>query len=124
VLKRRDTGAKEVLPQSDVAARIPAALAQMQSDLYATAKQRLKSNTVLANSIGEVESILADVTAEKGGGKFVMAHLQDDPVCDARLKEFKATVRCIPLVDEYDGPGKCILTGEPVDRRVVIAKSY
>jgi prolyl-tRNA synthetase len=124
VLKRRDTGAKEVLPQSDVAARIPAILAQMQTDLYAAAKQRLKSNTVLANSIDEVQSILADVTAEKGGGKFVMAHLNDDPVCDARLKEFKATVRCIPLVDEYDGPGKCILTGEPVDRRVVIAKSY
>ena len=124
VLKRRDTGAKEVLPQSDVAARIPTELAQMQTDLYAAAKQRLKSNTVLANSIGEVESILADVTAEKGGGKFVMAHLKDDPACDARLKEFKATVRCIPLADEFDGPGKCIVTGEPVDRRVVIAKSY
>jgi prolyl-tRNA synthetase len=124
VLKRRDTGAKEVLPQADVAARIPAELAQMQTDLYANAKQRLKSNTVLANSIGEVESILADVTAEKGGGKFVMAHLKDDPACDARLKEFKATVRCIPLVDEFDGPGKCIVSGEPVERRVVIAKSY
>jgi prolyl-tRNA synthetase len=124
VLKRRDTGAKEVLPQSDVAARIASTLSEMQTDLYAAAKQRLQSNTVLANSIDEVQSILADVTAEKGGGKFVMAHLNDDPVCDARLKEFKATVRCIPLVDEYDGPGKCILTGEPVDRRVVIAKSY
>jgi prolyl-tRNA synthetase len=112
------------LPQSEVAARIPTTLAQMQSDLFAAAKQRLKSNTVLANSIGEVESILAEVSAEKGGGKFVMARLLDDPVCDARLKVFKATVRCIPLVDEYDGPGKCIVTGEPVDRRVVIAKSY
>ena len=124
VLKRRDTGAKEVLSQSDVAARIPAALAQMQADLYAAAKERLKSNTVLANSIDEVETILAEVTAEKGGGKFVMAHVKDDPACDARLKEFKATVRCIPLVDEFDGPGKCVVTGEPVDRRVVIAKSY
>ena len=124
VLKRRDTGTKEVLPQSEVAARIASTLSQMQTDLYAAAKQRQKSNTVLANSIDEVQSILADVTAEKGGGKFVMAHLADDPVCDARLKEFKATVRCIPLVDEYDGGGKCILTGEPVDRRVVIAKSY
>ena len=47
-----------------------------------------------------------------------MAHMKDDPACDARLKEFKATVRNIPLVDEYDGPGKCIVTGEPVDRRV------
>src|ERR1035438_8189846 len=86
--------------------------------------QRLKSNTVLADSIEEVEALLKDVTAEKGGGKFVMAHLKDDPRCDARIKEFKATIRCIPLVDEYDGPGRCIVTGEPVDRRVVIAKAY
>jgi len=124
VLKRRDTGAKEPLPQADLAARLPAVLAQMQTDLHKAAKERLKSNTVLANSLGEVETILKDVTAEKGGGKFVMAHLKDDPACDARLKEFKATVRCIPMVDEYDGPGKCIVTGEPVDRRSVIAKAY
>ncbi len=124
VLKRRDTGTKEPLPQADLAARLPVVLTQMQSDLYSAAKARLKSNTVLANSLDEVESILRDVTAEKGGGKFVMAHLKDDPACDARLKEFKATVRCIPMVDEYDGPGKCIVTGETVDRRSVIAKAY
>jgi prolyl-tRNA synthetase len=124
VLKRRDTGAKEVVPQADIVARIPDALDRMQKDLYNTAKERLKANTVLANSIGEVEEILRQVTAEKGGGKFVMAHVKDDPECDARIKEFKATVRCIPLVDEYDGAGKCIVTGEPVDRRVVIAKAY
>ena len=68
--------------------------------------------------------ILRPVTAEKGGGKFVMVHMKDDAVCDARVKEFKATIRCIPLVDEYDGPGKCVVTGETVDRRVVIAKAY
>ncbi len=96
----------------------------MQKDLYNAAKQRLRDNTVLANSIAEVESILGDVTAEKGGGKFVMVHLKDDPACDARLKEFKATVRNIPIVDEFDGAGKCIVTGEPVDRRVAIAKAY
>jgi prolyl-tRNA synthetase len=84
----------------------------------------MTANTVLANSIEEVESILRDATAEKGGGKFVMAHIKDDPACDARMKEFKATVRNIPLVDEYDGPGKCIVTGETVGQRAVIAKSY
>jgi prolyl-tRNA synthetase len=124
VMKRRDTGAKDVLPQSEIVGRLAATLDQMQKDLHGAAKQRLKDNTVLANSLAEVESILKTVTAEKGGGKFVMAHMQDDPACDARMKEFKATVRCIPLVDEYDGPGKCIVTGEPVDRRVVIAKAY
>ena len=124
VLKRRDTGVKEPLPQAELAAKLPAALDQMQKDLYARALDRLKSNTVLANAIGEVESILKDVTAEKGGGKFVMAHVKDDPACDARMKEFKATIRNIPLTDHYDGPGNCIITGEPVDRRVVIAKAY
>jgi prolyl-tRNA synthetase len=53
-----------------------------------------------------------------------MAHLKDDPRNDARIKAFKASVRNIPLVDEFDGPGKCILTGETVERRVVIAKAY
>ena len=124
VVKRRDTGTKEVLAQTELSARLPLTLAQIQNDLYNAAKERLKRNTLLANSIGEVESILRDVTAEKGGGKFVMAHVKDDPACDARLKEFKATVRCIPLRDDYDGPGRCIITGETVDRRVVIAKAY
>jgi prolyl-tRNA synthetase len=124
VLKRRDTGAKEVLPQTEVAAKLQDVLADMQTGLFERAKQRMKDNTVLAASIEEVEDILRDVTAEKGGGKFVMAHLKDDPACDARLKQFKATVRCIPAVDEYDGAGNCIVTGEQVDRRVVIAKAY
>jgi prolyl-tRNA synthetase len=124
VIKRRDTGAKEIVGQADAVVKLAASLDAMQKDLYDRAKQRLKDNTVLATSIEEVESILADVTAEKGGGKFVMAHLKDDPAVDARMKEFKATVRNIPLVDEYDGPGKCIVTGEKVDRRAVIAKAY
>lgn len=124
VLKRRDTGVKEVIPQTQAAARLTETLESIQQGLYDRARQRLRDNTVIANSIEEVESILREVTAEKGGGKFVMAHLKDDPANDARIKEFKASVRNVPLTDEYDGPGKCILTGEQVDRRVVIAKAY
>jgi prolyl-tRNA synthetase len=124
VLKRRDTGGKEPIPQTELAAKLPAALAEMQKGLYGRAKQRLKDNTALASSIDEVERILKESTAEKGGGKFVMAHVKDDPACDARMKEFKAGIRCIPLVDEFDGPGKCIVTNETVDRRSVIAKAY
>jgi prolyl-tRNA synthetase len=124
VVKRRDTGAKEPINQDDVKSHLSATLDTMQTDLFRAAKQRLKDNTVLANSIDEVEKILGEVSAEKGGGKFVMAHLKDDAKCDARMKEFKATVRNIPLVDEYDGPGKCIVTGEEVAHRAVIAKAY
>src|SRR5579872_1335820 len=37
VLKRRDTGTKEPLPQSELAGRLPTVLAQMQTELYAAA---------------------------------------------------------------------------------------
>lgn len=67
---------------------------------------------------------MKDASTERGGGKFVMAHVADDPQCDACLKELKATVRNIPLVDEFDGPGKCIITSQQVERRSVIAKSH
>src|SRR5579859_6937098 len=69
VLKRRDTGAKQPVAQTDLGAAVAAALDTMQKDLYRSAKERLKANTVLANSMREVRAILADVTAEKGGGK-------------------------------------------------------
>jgi prolyl-tRNA synthetase len=124
VIKRRDTGQKEIVPQSDAVRKLSATLETMQKDLYNKAKERLRQNTVVANSLNEVESILNDVTAEKGGGKFVMTHIKDDPKNDDQIKEFKASVRNIPLVDEFDGPGKCIVTGEPVERRAVIAKAY
>src|SRR5271156_3752321 len=45
VLKRRDTGTKEPMPQAEVAGKLPGLLEQMQQDLYNAAKQRLKDNT-------------------------------------------------------------------------------
>jgi prolyl-tRNA synthetase len=124
VLKSRSTGERQSVSVTGVAEKLREVLGEMQQKMFSAARQRMRANTVLANSVEEVESILNEVTAEKGGGKFVMAHVKDDPRCDQRVKAFKATIRCIPLVDEYDGPGKCIITGEPVERRAVIAKAY
>src|ERR1700733_13573476 len=64
VIKRRDTGSKEILPQTEIAAKVLAVLDQMQKDLYATARKRLSDNTLIANSITEVEDLLRPVTAE------------------------------------------------------------
>jgi prolyl-tRNA synthetase len=124
VVKRRDTGVKEPVAQEAVADTVAKTLDAIQQGLYSAAKERLKANTVVADSLEEVESLLKDANAEKGGGRFVMAHIKDDPACDARIREFKATIRNIPLTDEYDGPGKCIVTGETVKQRAVIAKAY
>ncbi|MFN7922370.1 MAG: His/Gly/Thr/Pro-type tRNA ligase C-terminal domain-containing protein [Bryobacteraceae bacterium] len=124
VLKRRDLGTKQSIPREGLAAKVAAELVQMQTDLLEAARKRLKDNTVTADSFDEVAAILKEATAEKGGGKFVMAHIKDDPACDAKVKELKASVRCHPLVDEFGGPGKCIVTGEMVEKRAVIAKAY
>ncbi|MDP2999382.1 MAG: proline--tRNA ligase [Bryobacterales bacterium] len=124
VVKRRDTGGKEAVAQDSAGGYVTGLLERMQGEMFARARQRLKDNTVVANSFEEVREILEPVSAERGGGKFVMAHLKDDPATDAKIKALKATVRCIPLTDEYDGPGKCIVTVETVPQRVVIAKAY
>src|SRR3954464_3007762 len=42
VLKRRDTGVKEIVPQVNIAARLAEVLEAMQQDLYNAAKERLK----------------------------------------------------------------------------------
>jgi prolyl-tRNA synthetase len=124
VVRRRDSSEKQPQPADSLVSRVQTTLAQMQSELLEKARKRMEENTVPANSLDEVRSILEPATAEKGGGKFVMVHIKDDPACDARLKEFKASVRCIPLEDRFDGPGRCIITGETVPQRVVVAKAY
>src|SRR5665213_4297024 len=41
VLKRRDTGSKEIIPRAQIASKVPEVLDQMQTELYAAAKKRL-----------------------------------------------------------------------------------
>jgi len=124
MLKRRDQDDKFTLPMAELAEKAEVMMEEIQTALLEKAKAQLKENTLLADSLAEVKEILEPVTAERGGGKFVMVHLADHADVDAALKEFKATVRCIPLEDHYDGGGKCVVTGVEVDRRVVVAKSY
>jgi len=124
VVKRRDAAAKQTLPLAGLPERVLGELETMQRELLERARQRLRDHTVLANSLEELAAILEPASAEQGGGKFVMVHLKDDATCDAKIKELKASVRCLPLVDAHDGPGRCIITGEPVAQRAVVAKAY
>lgn len=124
MLKRRDGGDKQKVPMDALAETSVKLLDELQQALFDAALERRKANTVVANSYDEVKAHLEGATAERGGAKFVMAHIKDDPECDGRLKEIKASVRCIPLVDEYDGEGKCIFTGETVSHRSVLGKAY
>ncbi len=66
VLKRRDTGTKEIDPQAEIAAKVPQCWSKCRRRLFAAAKKRLKDNTVLANSIDEVEEILQPGDGREG----------------------------------------------------------
>jgi prolyl-tRNA synthetase len=65
----------------------------------------------------------------KGGAKgpakggFAHVHVADDPAVPTALDPLKVTVRCVPM-DGDDEPGTCVVTGKPVSRRSVLARSY
>ena len=42
---------------------------------------------------------------------------------EKRLKEIQATVRCMPLDTPLD-PGPCVHSGQPAERRVLVARNY
>jgi prolyl-tRNA synthetase len=118
VLVRRDTGEKRVIKQADLTKEIRQALDTMQSDLFNRAKAFRDQNT---RSIDSYEDFKKQIDATGG---FFLAHWDGDAATEARLQEeTKATIRCIPLDAEKES-GKCMITGRPSERRVLMAKAY
>ena len=124
VLKRRDTGEKQVVAMDQLAETAAALMDTIQADLLAAARQRLADNTVVLDDLDAFRALMKPVTAERGGGKFVMAHWCGSAACEATLKQTKATIRCVPLEDVYGGEGKCIVCEDRSPQRVVVAKAY
>jgi prolyl-tRNA synthetase len=116
-LARRDTLEKQVLPVEGIAARIPSLLEEIQEHIYQKALQFREANTHRVENWDE----LVDVLEHKGG--FALAHWDGTKESEDRIRETKATIRCIPL-DYVKEPGKCVASGKPSGRRVLIAKAY
>jgi prolyl-tRNA synthetase len=118
VLARRDLGSKEVLSASDLTAKVPALLDEIQSSLLQRAKEFREANTCRANSLDE---LLAAIE-EKGG--FVLAPWDGDTEVEELVKEkCKATVR---VIREQDGgeKAKSIGSDRETDQWAVFAKAY
>ena len=59
---------------------------------------------------------------EEGG--LILAHWDGTGVTESAIKEAtKATIRCIPLLENAE-QGKCVFSGQPSSRRVVFARAY
>jgi len=115
---RRDTKEKQSVPFDGLAGYIEQLLQDIQSNLLARAKAYRDDMITEANDFDQFKEILED----KGG--FVSAHWDGTTETELKIKELtKATARCIPL-DFKEEKGKCILTGNPSNRRILFAKAY
>ncbi|GAB4330533.1 MAG: proline--tRNA ligase [Calditrichia bacterium] len=118
MLVRRDTREKTPASVDDLHRTVSAFLDEIQKGLFQRALKFREENTHRVDTYEEFKQVLE----EKGG--FIEAHWNGDPAVEEKIKEeTKATIRCIPFNREKE-KGKCMVTGEPSEGRVLFAKAY
>jgi prolyl-tRNA synthetase len=114
---RRDTLTKETRPLEGVASYVRDLLDEIQSAIYQKAFKFRQENMFKIDTWEEFEEQI-----EKGG--FLLCHWDGTSETEEKIKDLtKATIRCIPL-DAEEEKGKCILSGNPSNKRVVFARAY
>ncbi len=123
---RRDTGEKAGIPRTEFVSSVIDRLQSIQDNLLTKAKAHRAEHTREINSWEELKEFFTPKNAndpEMHGG-FALCHWNGSKEVEHRLKdELKVTIRCIAL-DAKEEAGKCVVTGEPSPRRVVMAKAY
>ncbi len=118
-LARRDMAGKagkSFVPQAGLVERVKSLFDEIQASLLKQATDFQNANIREANTWDEVKAAVQDGWA--------LAPLLDDPSVDAKLKEqLQVTNRNYPL-DQKEGEWKCVVTGQPVRERALIAKAY
>jgi prolyl-tRNA synthetase len=122
VLARRDFPGKEGktagVPLAAVPNRIVELLKEIQKNLFDRAKKYRDANSFEVNSYAEFKQKIEDP------GGFLWAHWDGTRETEELIAvQTKATIRCIPFGRAKE-PGKCMVTGNPSEGRVVFAKAY
>ena len=125
---RRDRGPKEkeFLPTAEFVGKAAGTLEEIQQTLLTRATALRDANTVRIDTKEEFYAFFTAKNPDKPEihGGFALAHWNGSAEVEEKIKEdLKVTIRCIPFSGTEED-GKCILTGEPSQRRVVWAKSY
>ncbi len=114
---RRDTLEKEERQLAGIADSVAELLEDIQRNVYDKALKMRDSRIVKCDSYDEFKEKIED-------GGFFLCHWDGTTETEERIKaETKATIRCIPL-DAPAEEGKCMVTGRPSHRRVIIARAY
>ncbi len=115
---RRDTLTKETVAAAGIEEYVARLLEDIQENIYKKALDFRNSKITKVDSYDEFKELLETKTG------FFLCHWDGTPETEERIKaETKATIRCIPF-DSPEEEGKCMVTGKPSRRRVLIAKAY
>ena len=116
-IARRDTLEKTSVAIDNIEDYITNLLEEIQNNIFQKALDFRKSKTVKADTWEEFKEQIEN-------SMFVYAHWDGTPETEQKIKEeTKATIRCIPLDDDFED-GKCIYSGQPSKRRVIFARAY
>lgn len=116
-LARRDTLEKTTVSIDNIEDYIANLLEEIQSNIFQKALDFRESRTVKVDTWEEFKEQIEN-------SMFVYAHWDGTPETEQKIKEeTKATIRCIPLDDDFED-GKCIYSGQPSKRRVIFARAY
>jgi prolyl-tRNA synthetase len=117
-LARRDNLTKSVVPIDNIEIRIKELLEEIQKNIYLKALKFREENTYQVDTYEELKKGLD----EKPG--FYLVHWDGTSESEQKInEETKATIRCIPN-DAPEESGKCIISGKPSNKRVLVARSY
>ena len=116
-LARRDTLEKTTTTIDNIEDYIANLLEEIQNNIFQKALNFRESRTVKVDTWEEFKEQIEN-------SMFVYAHWDGTPETEQKIKEeTKATIRCIPLDDDFED-GKCIYSGQPSKRRVIFARAY
>jgi prolyl-tRNA synthetase len=120
VFARRDVPGREgksFVPMAGLPDTVGDMLGTIQANMLATATAFRDANIHQARDYEHLKEIVTDGWAK--------AHWCGDLACEAKIKEdTKATNRNIPLDQEGDGPGACIVCGKPAEEWSYWARAY
>jgi prolyl-tRNA synthetase len=118
VLVRRDTGEKEFIALSELEARLPVLLEEIQQNMFDQAVAHREENTSSVTSLDEFKQTLE----EKLG--FIKAMWCGDEACEDEIREVTgATSRCIPFEQEQIAE-TCVCCGKEAKEMVYWGRAY
>lgn len=128
MVSRRDQSHREKVkvPLEALPQYVETALKEMQENYYQRALAFRDQN--ICKAISTKEEFIRYFTPKNQEkpeihGGFVLAKWCGDLETEEKLKEFKVTVRCIPL-EQSGTTGTCVLTGKKATLDAIFAKSY